>query len=157
MVRLRHERDLETLRQISLLLDNENKRLIERNRKLTLELARALGLDDRQREQMELSLLQELEKTRETIFGCDERQEEPADSGDKKKEKKRKGHGPRPQRQLPLVELPAFELAEENKGCKVCGGVLQEMKGQFEESEWVTVVHREFRRERIRQQKYRCS
>lgn len=156
MVRLHHERDLETLRQISLLLDNENKRLIERNRKLTLELARALGLDDKQREQMELSLLQELEKTRETIFRCDERQDEHA-GADKGEKKKRKGHGPRPQRQLPLVELPAFELADEHKGCKVCGGTVQEMKGQFEESEWVTVVHREFRRERIRQQKYRCS
>ena len=70
MVRLRDERDLETLRQIGILLDNENKRLIERNRKLTLELARALGLDEKQREQMELSLLQELEKTREEIFRC---------------------------------------------------------------------------------------
>ena len=68
MVRLREERDIETIRQVGILLDNENKRLIERNRKLTLELARALGLDEKRREQMELSLLQELDKTRETIF-----------------------------------------------------------------------------------------
>ena len=39
MIRLQHERDVETLRQIGTLLDNENKRLVERNRKLTLELA----------------------------------------------------------------------------------------------------------------------
>ena len=68
MIRLQHERDVETLRQIGILLDNENKRLVERNRKLTLELARALGLDDKQREQLELSLLQELKKSRDGIF-----------------------------------------------------------------------------------------
>jgi len=159
MIRLQHERDVETLRQIGILLDNENKRLVERNRKLTLELARALGLDDKQREQLELSLLQELKKSRDGIFRSDEHKHDEggAAEDEKKKKKKRKGHGPRPQRQLPLVELPAFELAKEDRGCKVCGGTVEEMKGQFEESEWVTVIHREFRRERIRQQKYRCS
>ena len=157
MVRLHHERDLGTLRQIGIFLDNENKRLIERNRKLTLELARALGLDDKQREQMELSLLQELAKTREVIFRCDEHKQDKAGADKNEKKKKPKDHGPRPQRQLPLMELPAFELEHEERGCKVCGGSVEEMKGQFEESEWVTVVHREFRRERIHQQKYRCS
>ncbi len=159
MIRLQHERDVETLRLIGILLDNENKRLVERNRTLTLELARALGLDDKQREQLELSLLQELKKSREGIFRCDEQKQDKAGAAEdeKKKKKKPKGHGPRPQRHLPVVELPAFELAKEDRGCKVCGGTVEEMKGQFEESEWVTVVHREFRRERIRQQKYRCA
>jgi hypothetical protein len=96
MVRLQQERDIETLRQVGILLDNENKRLIERNRKLTLELARALGLDERQREQMELSLLQELEKSRETIFRSDEQKDENAGAGkDEKKKKKKKAEGAR--------------------------------------------------------------
>ena len=120
MIRLQHERDVETLRQIGILLDNENKRLVERNRKLTLELARALGLDDKQREQLELSLLQELKKSRDGIFRSDEHKHDEggAAEDEKKKRKKRKGHGPRPRRQLPLVELPAFELTKEDRGSR---------------------------------------
>ena len=99
MIRLQHERDVETLRQIGTLLDNENKRLVERNRKLTLEFARALGLDDKQRAQLELSLLQELKKSREGIFRCDEQKQGKAGAAadEKKKKKKPKGHGPRPE------------------------------------------------------------
>ena len=47
MVRIQDERDLETLRQISILLDNENKRLIAKTRSLTFELARRMGLDEK--------------------------------------------------------------------------------------------------------------
>lgn len=158
MVRLQDERDLETLRQISILLDNENKRLIEKTRTLTLELARRMGLDEKQCAQLELSILEDLRKRREHVFRVDERKKAELEAkASKKKENPQKGHGPRAQSQLPLIELPVMQLSEENRGCKVCGGTVEEMKGQFEESEWVTVVHREFRRERIRQQKYRCS
>ena len=94
---------------------------------MSVELARALGLDDKQREQLELSLLQELEKAREEIFRSDENKDN-KDGADEGK-KKGKGHGPRPQRQLPLLKLPAFELSEEDRGCKVCGGTVEEMKG----------------------------
>ena len=157
MVRIQDEQDLETLRQIGILLDNENKRLNDKTRRLTLELARRMGLDEKQCEQMELSILEELQKKREHVFRLDERNKAEQEAKESKETKPRKGHGPRPQPQLPLVELPVMELPEERRSCKVCGGNVGEMKGQFEESEWVTVIHRQFRRERIRQQKYRCS
>ena len=157
MVRIQDERDLETLRQIGILLDNENKRLIDKTRGLTLELARRMGLDEKQCAQMELSVLEELQQRREHVFRVDERKKAEQETQESKKKNRQKGHGPRPQPQLPLVELPVRELSDENRDCKVCGGTVEEMKGQFEESEWITVVHREFRRERIRQQKYRCS
>jgi len=157
MVRIQDERDLETLRQIGILLDNENKRLIDKTRSLTHELARRMGLDEKQSAQMELSVLEELQARREHVFRLDERKKAEQEAKESKQKTRRKGHGPRPQLQLPLVELPVKELSEENRGCKVCGGTVEEMKDQFEESEWITVVHREFRRERIRQQKYRCS
>ena len=156
MVRIQDERDLETLRQISILLDNENRRLIDKTRSLTLELARRMGLDEKQCEQMELSVLEELQKRREHVFRVDERKQAEQEVKQTRKQKQ-KGHGPRPQPQLPLVELAPRELAEENRCCDICGGTVEEMKGQFEESEWITVIHREFRREKIRQQKYRCS
>jgi transposase len=156
MVRLQDEQNLETLRQISILLDNENKRLTERIQKLTLEIARLHGFDDKQRAQLELSLLQELEKVRENLFLLDKNKSEGVDANEAKKKNPPKGHGPRAQPNLPCIELPPFELADDDKDCKVCGLRVDEMAGQFEESEIVTVVHREFRVERVRQQKYRC-
>jgi transposase len=157
MVRIQDERDLETLRQIGLLLDSENKRLIEKTRGLTLELARRMGLDEKQCAQLELSVLEDLQKRRDHVFRVDERKKAEQEAKESKKDKPPKGHGPRPQPQLPLVELPVLELPEKERDCEICGGTMGEMKGQFEESEWVTVIHRQFRRERIRQQKYRCS
>ncbi len=56
MVELTDERDLDTLRQISLLLDRENQRLIAKNLQLTAELARLRGVADP--EQLELALRQ---------------------------------------------------------------------------------------------------
>ena len=44
MVELSQEQDLETLRQISLLLDRENQRLITKTLELTAEVARLQGL-----------------------------------------------------------------------------------------------------------------
>ena len=87
MVRLRDEHNLETLRQISILLDNENKRLTERIQKLTLEIACLRGLDDKQRAQLELSLLQELEQGREKLFRFDESKSEGDDANESKKKK----------------------------------------------------------------------
>src|SRR3972149_9828680 len=113
MVRIQDERDLEPLRQISILLDNENKRLIDKTRSLTLELARRMGLDEKLCEQMELSVLEELQKKREHVFRLDERKKAEQEAKESKKTKRRKGHGPRPQLQLPLVELPVKELSEE--------------------------------------------
>ena len=46
MVPLTEERDVETLRQIRLLLERENQRLITKNLALTAELARLRGLPE---------------------------------------------------------------------------------------------------------------
>jgi len=108
MVRLQDEQNLETLRQISILLDNENKRLTERIQKLTLEIARLHGFDDKQRAQLELSLLQELEKVRENLFLLDKNKSEGVDANEAKKKNPPKGHGPRAQPNLPCIELPPF-------------------------------------------------
>ncbi len=55
----------------------------------------------------------------------------------------RRGHGPRPQLELPIIEK-AHELPETDRSCPVCGGALSEMSGQCEEAEEVTVVERRF-------------
>jgi hypothetical protein len=46
VVKLSEEHDVDTLRQISLLLDRENQRLITKNLELTAELARLRGIPD---------------------------------------------------------------------------------------------------------------
>jgi hypothetical protein len=46
VVKLADEQNVETLRQISLLLDRENQRLITKNLQLTAELARLRGTPD---------------------------------------------------------------------------------------------------------------
>jgi transposase len=152
VVRIKDEHDLETLRQIALLVDNQNQRLVDENVRLRVALARAQGVEDT--EQLELSILKQLEATRESIFRIDEKRDEKK-ARRKKKNKSKKGHGPREQPQLPVVEK-VLELAEEQRKCTVCAGELEEMTGQYEDSEVVTVVKRSFVLERYRRKKYRC-
>ena len=43
-----------------------------------------------------------------------------------------------------MAEVPAFELAKEDRECRVCVVTVDELKGQFKESERMLVTHREF-------------
>ncbi len=147
MVRIKNEHDLETLRQIALLVDNENQRLVNENVRLRVELARLHGVPET--EQLELSVLKQLQEKRESIFRIDEKRTR---KKTKAKKNKKKGHGPREQPHLPVVDK-VIELAETEKKCSVCDG---EMAGQYEESEVVTVVKRSFVIERHLRKKYRC-
>ncbi len=150
MVRIKNEHDLETLRQITLLVDNENQRLVNENVRLRVELARLHGVPET--EQLELSVLKQLQEKRESIFRIDEKRTR---KKTKAKKNKKKGHGPREQPHLPVVDK-VIELAETEKKCSVCDGELGEMAGQYEESEVVTVVKRSFVIERHLRKKYCC-
>jgi hypothetical protein len=66
MVDLTQERDVDTLRQISLLLDRENQRLITKTLQLTAELARLRGVPDP--EQLALAELRALEQRRAEVL-----------------------------------------------------------------------------------------
>jgi transposase len=142
--------DVGVLRQIAHLLERENDRLHDRIREMAAQLA-CLSGQDPTRLQQELSLLQELLEKREDAV----REPQTASDNGKKERKPQKGHGPRPQPALPFVE-EVHELAESERSCSVCGGELGEMRGQFEESEEVTVVERRFVVVKHRRQKYRC-
>jgi transposase len=67
----------------------------------------------------------------------------------------RRGHGPRVQPTLPLVEI-VHTLEAPDRACTACGGALTEMAGQTEDSEEIDVVERSYRLVRHRRQKYRC-
>jgi hypothetical protein len=88
------EQDVETLRQISLLLDRGNQRLITKNLQLTAELARLRGVSDV--EQLAFSVQHALQQPRAQIFQRKDVAPLPA---------------PRPMSRLPAKEEPRqFQL-----------------------------------------------
>jgi transposase len=152
MVELTTEHDLETLRQISLLLDRENQRLITKTLELTAEVARLRGVADP--EQLQLAVLKELEQRRRQVFQPEAAR---ASSGTPTSPTRppQSGHGPRPQPTLPVVEI-RHELPPEDRQCPACGGELMEMAGQAETSERITTVKLTYQVEHHVRQKYRC-
>jgi transposase len=151
MVELRKEQDLETPRQVSLLLDRENQRLITKTLELTAEVARLRGQSDP--EQLQLAVLRELAQRRAEVF---QHNTSPArESVAPSMRPPQPGHGPRPQPTLPIIEI-RHELPADDRQCPACGGELMEMTGQAEVSERITTVKLTYQVERHVRQKYRC-
>lgn len=155
MLRIEHVQDLETLRQIATLLDRENRKLHDRLRHLTEEIARLKG-QDASALQREMDLLKELLAQRERALFSEssERRSRPATAPAGKAP--RRGHGPKAQPELPIVET-LHELPATDRRCGACGGELSEMQGQAEESEEITLVERQFVLVKHRRKKYRCA
>jgi len=151
MVELTKEHDLETLRQISLLLDRENQRLITKTLELTAEVARLRGVVDP--EQLQLAVLRELEQRRAQVFHHDTRTSSTTSAAPRRPPQP--GHGPRPQPTLPIVEI-RHELPSDERPCPACGGELMEMRGQAEISDRITTVKLTYQVEHHVRQKYRC-
>jgi len=157
VVTIQSESRLEVLREVALLLEQENRRLHERIQQLTLTLARLQGQDGTSALQMELEALKELLSRREkALFGdSSEKRSHPDPVIPDPEPKPRPGHGPRAQSQLPIVEVLHL-LDESNRECPACGGHLEEMKDQQEASDEITVVERRFLVAHHLRQKYRC-
>ena len=156
MVGLATETDLERLRQMALLLEAENARLHRRLMELTRALAEATGAAHAQLE-LEIARLQEqLAARNRALFGpsserrgSGERAEPPSAPA------AQRGHGPRAQTTLPLVDVVHTRSADAAP-CPQCGGTLEPWKDQYEDAEEIDVVERSFRIVRHRRQKYRC-
>ncbi len=108
--------------------------------------------------QRELEFLKELLGQRErALFGASsERRLRPTSDEAPAPSTPRRGHGPSAQPTLPRVEM-VHELAAADQTCPQCGGMLQEMKGQTEDSDEITVVERRFVLVQHRRKKYRCA
>jgi transposase len=152
MVELTKEHDRETLRQISLLLDRENQRLITKTLELTAEVARLRGVAEP--EQLQLAVLKELEQRRAQVFHHDAVRPSSATPTSPTRPPQ-PGHGPRPQPTLPVVEI-RHTLPTSDRQCPACGGELMEMTGQVETSERITTVKLTYQLEHHVRQKYRC-
>jgi transposase len=151
MVELTKEQDLETLRQISLLLDRENQRLITKTLELTAELARLRGIPNP--EQLHLAVLQDLQQRRAQLFYHDASSS--SDPAARPKRPSHPGHGPHPQPTLPVIEI-RHALPPDDRQCPACGGELTEMIGQTATSERLTTVKLTYQVEHHVRQKYRC-
>lgn len=157
-VDLHNEKDPEVLRQAALLLEAENRRLTARVIELVQQLAVAQG-KDRVALQLELQRLQaELAKKNQMLFGkSSERRAGDGATAQPSTEAKppRRGHGPRPQLDLRVI-VEEHPLDEADRTCTSCGGALEEMVGQGEESEEIDVIEREFVVRKHVRKKYRC-
>ena len=158
MFRLTTEKDIEQLRQAALLLESENKRLVAKVVELTKTLLVAQGKDKEELQLRLLQLEQQLSAQNKKLFG-ESSEKRPGDkdaSGEGEKKKPQKGHGPTEQTKLPEVLTP-HDLDEADKICTLCGGGLEEWVGQFEDSEEIDLIERQFVIRKHQQKKYRCA
>lgn len=152
------ESNVDRLRQVALLLEAENSHLHRRLKELADELAETRGEDGSAQLALELKHLQEqLAARNRKLFGSSSERRPTGDDGDTpspRERKPQKGHGPR-QQNIPVVEQ-LHDLDEADQVCPQCGGELEEWENQFEESDEIDVVQREFRIVRHKRKKYRC-
>jgi transposase len=154
MVSITAELNAEVLRQVAALQEQEIHLLRMRVRQLCRQIAQLEG-DPKLAPQLELSILTDLEQMKPPTPGTTKEKPAPV-SGPAKERKPQTGHGPCPQPSVPVVE-EIVPLLEEQGCCTVCGGTITEMQGQYEESEEVTVIERQFVRKLIKRAKGRCA
>lgn len=174
MSRLADEKDPEILRKAVTLLENHNRALtkeigvlIRELQRVRAELAATKGEATGKQLQIE-AIEQRLAKLTKMVFGQSSEKRTPEQGaastsaeGDKpddkpKEKKKHPGHGPTEQPKLPRIDVDHV-LDEADKLCRVCGGCLVEMKGEYEEHDEVDVVPMRFVIKHHRRQKCRCS
>jgi transposase len=147
--------DIETVRKAALLLEAENQRLAREVARLTRELHELKGGDPQQLALKLAGLQEQLSALQRKIFGDSSEKREKPKVAAKEPVKPQRGHGPRPQLSLKVVE--EVHLADKADAmCKACGGELDAWSEQFEESEEIDVIERQFVLKKIRRQKYRC-
>ena len=159
MINLATESRPEVLRQVARLQQQENDHLHRRLAALVQALAEAQGRDAEAALQLELEGLRaQLARMQQQLFGrSSEQRSTPAADAETPQSPApaRRGHGPRVQPALPLVEV-VHTLDDADRACTACGGALTEMADQCEESEEIDLVERSYRIVRHRRQKYRC-
>jgi transposase len=147
--------DLETVRKAALLLEAENQRLAREVARLTRELHELKGGDPEQLALKLAGLQEQLAALQRKIFGDSSEKRAKPKGKTSDETKPQRGHGPRAQLSLRVIE--EVHVADEaDKTCKACGGELSTWDEQFEESEEIDVIEREFVVKKIRRQKYRC-
>jgi transposase len=147
-VDLRRETDIEHLRRVALAQQVQIEQLLRVLKSKCEELEALKGNPEEL--QQTLALIETLTKQKtaaaEAVTGAFKK--------GKADRKKREQFGPTEQPNLPHVEA-VFELDTADRTCPSCGGPLQPMEGQFEESEMIDFVEISYRVVKVRQ-KYVC-
>lgn len=152
------ERDIERLRAAYLLTDQHAKKLARENIELKLQIAR---LEGRVLTQDELEL--PLPETTNVTIGDTETDSSSTDADIGKDSDTRTtppkdekpGHGPHAQPKLP-IEIVDHTLANDQCECDICGGRLEEIEEQTEDSEEITVIERTYKIVVNQRLKYHC-
>ncbi len=159
MLKINSIKDLDSAKQVATLLQKENERLHKRNEELISRMAKLEGKNEAEQLALELKILKEqMNAMQRRMFGpsSEKRSGDNSLSGNDKKKKKQKGHGPTEQASLPIEEI-FFDLQKDEQACELCGGDLNEWENQFEEADEITVVERTFKLRKIKRRKYRCT
>ncbi len=150
------EQDVERLRQAALMLEAENKRLTQKLTEVMRELAKAKG-EDASALQLKLAELErQLAMRNKALFGTSSEKRPSPAALEPTENKPQKGHGPKEQPSLPVMEH-VHVLDDADKKCTACGGELDAWEGKFEESEEIDVLARTFVLLKHKRQKYRCK
>lgn len=144
---LRRETDIEQLRRVALAQQVQIEQLLRVLKAKCDELESFKGNPEEL--QQTLALIETLTKQQAAVAASVPK------NGAKKAPKPREKFGSTGQPGLPHVEV-IFDLDAADKACPSCGGHLQPMAGQFEESELVDFVEVSYRVVQVKQQKYVC-
>lgn len=163
-VRLEVEDDIETVRSAALLLLAENKRLTQKTLDLTRELLELKGGGPEQLKLKLAELEEQLAARNRALFGkASEKRKRPGKRAKGNDSEPQSGHGPKEQPELRQIEINvALDATDEGKKvgetvCEHCQKAVEMWDGQFEESEEIDVITREFVVKKIRRQKARCE
>jgi transposase len=147
--------DEEQVRTAAKLLERENERLLREVLELKQKLNAVQGGSIEQ-----IQLLADLEHKLavrdKALFGRSSEKRAAKQAAVEADRPPQTGHGPREQSELAVVERE-HELDVADRACKVCGEPLTEMLGQYEESDEVDVLERQFVLLRHKRKKYRCQ
>lgn len=146
--------DLDTAKAWAKLYAKENARLKQKLAEAIEKLAKVSTPGAAAALQVELAALHEqLGALQQRTFAeSTERRGKPEPATPKKPQS---GHGPRAQENLPR-EQKLLEIPPEKRICAACNGPLEEMKGQTETTEQITMRAREYIVQLLVAQKYRC-
>ena len=158
MLKLEQITDPETLRQTASLLEKTVIRQQKEIARLSTEIAQLKGMDPEQSQPHLTALEEQLSVLRREVFGASSERRPRKDESDQPTPARtpKRGHGPREQPALP-IQVTDHVLAEDDRVCHVCGGRLEELAGQREESREITVVELRYFVNHHRRQKYVCQ
>jgi transposase len=143
--------DEEQVRTAAKLLERENERLVRE----VLELKQRLNAGSIDQMQLLAELEHKLAVRDKALFGRSSEKRGAKSAPAEIDAPSQTGHGPREQVELAVRERE-HELDIADRACKACGGPLTEMRGQYEESDEVDVLERQFVLVRHKRKKYRC-